>query len=287
VAAGCGKSSHTTGAGAGGVAPDSALAMNVHPLGGGAVGLQRAAIARLGLRWIRVTLGLVSETTAARPYVGLGPRVLGLVSDFNLGTLEPAAWLDLLDGTLRRYPDVQAAELLNEPEHTVGLDPATYVRSYLQPGFELVRDRYPGVAVVCAAPVGDPRKAPDRFRRMTDAGADRFCDFRAVHAYFADEASLGAIRAATGRPILVTETGTAGAADQVRWYTEVVPRLRQVLGAELLFWYVLLEGPTAYPGFSLIASTPGPDGQPRAAPGSGLYGLLTRPGPTAERPGRR
>ena len=110
-----------------------------------------------------------------------------------------------------------------------------------------------------------------------------FCDFRAVHAYFTEEAALGATAAATGRPILVTETGTRVAADQVRWYTDVVPRIRQILGAELVFWYVLLDGT----GFSVMANAPAPDGQPQPAPGSGLYRLLTSGSAAAQRPSRR
>jgi len=71
--------------------------------------------------------------------------------------------------------------------------------------------------------------------------------------------------------MLVTETGTGIAAQQVAWYSQVVPSLRRVLKAQLVFWYVLLD----FTGYSVIASTPDAHGQPRAAPGSGLYTLLT------------
>ncbi len=268
---GCGKSSSLTGPG--GIS-DPALGFNVQPLGGGALALQLQAIDRLRLHWIRITLGLTSPTIA-RSYVGAAPDVLGLVGDLAPGPIDARAWPSLLEATLRRYPDIQAAELLNEPESTNGLTATQYVQDFLRPGFELIRDRFPGIAVVAAAPVGDPRKTPDRLRQQTDAGADEFCDFRAVHAYFSEEGALAATAGATGRPILVTETGTRDAGQQVRWFTDVVPRIRLMLGAHLVFWYDLLESANAFPGFSVISNVPGPGGQPQPAPGSGLYSLLT------------
>jgi hypothetical protein len=258
------------------------LPFNVHPLGGRFQALQRDALRILGTPWIRVTLGLVTDVGAAGAYVGLAPNVLGLVSDFQTGTIDPAEWLNLLPATLRRYPQVRRAELLNEPERFYGLPPDRYVRDFLRPGFQLIRDRFPGVQVVAAAPVGDRRKAPDSFRRMTDAGADDVCDFRAVHVYFEDTGALSAIAGSTRRPILVTETGINVPGQHVRWFTEVIPQIRGTLGAELVFWYVLLESaalaggqvPYSYPGSSVIAPEPDAAGQPKAAAGSGLYPLL-------------
>jgi hypothetical protein len=260
------------------------LSFNVHPLGGRFEALQREALGALAPPWIRVTLGLVTATDAARPYARLGPQMLGLVSDFQTGPIDPGEWLDRLEATLRRYPQVTRAELLNEPEHFNGLSAARYVGEYLRPGYELIQRRFPWIRVVAAAPVGDRRQAPDQFRRLTDAGADEVCDFRAVHVYFDDQTALGVIARSTARPILVTETGISAPAQHVRWYTDVVPRIRRALGAEQVFWYVLLEsadlagGPVrySYPGSSLIAAVPDAAGQPQAAPGSGLYPVLAR-----------
>jgi hypothetical protein len=258
------------------------LPFNVHPLGGRFEALQRQALANLGTPWIRVTLGLLNDVDAARPYVRSAPNTLGLVADFRLGPIDPGQWPDLVETTLRRYPQVRRAELLNEPERFNGLSPGRYVREYLRPGWERIRARFPGVAVVAAAPEGDRKKAPDRFRRLTDAGADDFCDYRAVHVYFDDDRALDAIGGATRRPILVTETGTSNPGQHVRWFTEVVPRIRSALAAELVFWYVLLESvdlaggavPYSYPGSSVIAPLPDAAGQPKASNGSHLYPLL-------------
>jgi hypothetical protein len=258
------------------------LPMNVHALGDRFIGLQRTALQILGTPWIRLTLGLVNKIISSRAYVGAAPRLLGLVSDFHLRRIEPADWPGLVESTLRRYPEVQAAELLNEPQEFYGLSPSVYVRDFLRPGFERIRERFPGVAVVAAAPIGNRRKGLDYFRRMTDAGADQFCDYRAVHVYFEDEGVLAALARATARPIWVTETGIQVASQHVRWYTEVVPLIRDVLGAELVFWYVLLESldlalppvPANYLASSLIAADPDATGQPQAAAGSGLYPLL-------------
>ncbi len=284
ASAGCGdgrkRSVTATETGLGG----EPLPFNVHPLGGRFQSLQRDALRILATPWIRVTLGLVTDVGAAGSYVRLAPNVLGLVSDFQSGVVDARDWLTLLAATLRRYPQVRRAELLNEPERFNGLSPERYVREFLRPGYELIRDRFPGVQVVAAAPVGDRKKAPDRFRRLTDAGADDVCDFRAVHVYFDDDGALGAIAGGTRRPILVTETGTNVAGQHVRWYTEVLPQIRGALGAELVFWYVLLESaalaggsvPYSYPGSSVIAPDPDAAGQPKAAAGSGLYPLLAR-----------
>jgi hypothetical protein len=258
------------------------LPFNVHPLGGRFETLQRQALANLGTAWIRVTLGLVNDVDAARPYVRSAPNTLGLVSDFRLGPIDPGEWPNLVEATLRRYPQVRRAELLNEPERFNGLSPSRYVSEYLRPGWELIRRRFPGVAVVAAAPEGDRKKAPDRFRRLTDAGADDFCDYRAVHVYFDDDRALAAIGSSTRRPILVTETGTNNPGQHVRWFTEVVPRITSALAAELVFWYVLLESvdlaggavPYSYPGSSVIAPLPDAAGQPKAANGSHLYNVL-------------
>ncbi len=260
------------------------LSFNVHPLGGRIESLQRDALRILGTPWIRVTLGLVTDVEAAGPYARAAPNLLGLVSDFRTGPIDAGEWPTLLAATLRRYPQARRAELLNEPERFNGLSPERYVREFLRPGYELIRERFPGVQVVAAAPVGDRKKAPDRFHRLTEAGADDVCDFRAVHVYFDDDRALGAIAGGTRRPILVTETGTNVPGQHVRWYTEVVPRIRGTLGAELVFWYVLLESatlaggtvPYSYPGSSVIAPEPDAAGQPKAAAGSGLYPLLSR-----------
>jgi len=282
LGAGCGDDRRRSLTGAqvpGGGGP---LAFNVHPLGGRFELLQRQALRALATPWIRVTLGLVNDVDAARPYVRTAASTLGLVSDFRLGAIDAGEWPDLVERTLRRYPQAARAELLNEPERFNGLGPGRYVREYLRPGFERVRERFPGIGVVAAAPGGDRKKAPDAFRRLTDAGADDFCDYRAVHVYFDDDRALDAIAGATRRPILVTETGTSIPAQHVRWYTDVLPRIRSALRAELVFWYVLLESvdlaggavPYSYPGSSVISPVPDAAGQPQAASGSRLYPLL-------------
>jgi hypothetical protein len=259
------------------------LSFNVHPIGGRFVDLQFDALRRLKPPSIRVTLGLVTDTDAARPYIRAVPDPVGLVADFRLGAIDPVAWPNLVEAALRRYPTVTRAEILNEPERFNGLSPDRYVRDFLRPAYERIRARLPGVRVIAAAPSGDRRRGPDAFRRMTDAGADDFCDARAVHVYFDDPGALSSIAAATRRPILVTETGTSSPAQHVRWYTDVVPQMRAALRTDQIFWYVLLESANlaggtvsySYLGFSVISSTLSPNGQARGAPGSELYTLLT------------
>jgi hypothetical protein len=263
--------------------PGGPLSFNVHPLGGRFEALQRDALRRLTPTSIRVTLGLFTDTDSARAYTRAAPNLLGLVSDFRVFSLSAAEWPDLLEATLRRHPMVRQAELLNEPDRLYGLSPERYVKEFLRPGYQRIRERVPGVAVVAAAPSGDRRRAPTLFRRMTDAGADDFCDYRAVHVYFDDGGALSAIAGATRRPILVTETGTSNPSQHVRWYTDVVPRIRGALAAQEVYWYVLLESanlaagtvPYSALGFSVIDSSPDGAGQARGAQRSDLYRLLT------------
>lgn len=282
AAAGCGDSRRRSSVAASEIPTGDALSFNVLPLGGGFEALQRDALRALAPPWVRVTLGLVSDVQGAKPYVRLAPAALGLVADLRLGPLDAATWPDLLEATLQRYPEIRRAELLNEPERVNGLSAERYVQDFLRPGYERIRERFPGVAVVAAAPVGDRKQGPSRFRRLTDVGADDYCDYRAVHVYFEDDRALSAIAGATRRPILVTETGTSVPGQHVRWYTEVIPRIRAVLGAELTFWYVLLQSATtaggtvsySFSGYGVISGAPNAAGQPQAAPGSGLYPLL-------------
>jgi len=259
------------------------LPFNVHPFGGRLGSLQEDALRRMGTPWIRITLGLVSDTEAARPYMRAAPNVLGLVADFRPGTIEPAGWPDLVEATLRRYPQVRLAELLKAPDQLNGLSPERYVREFLRPGYERIRARLPGVSVVAASPGGDRRRLVDAFRRMTEAGADDVCDLRGVHVYFEDPGTLSAIAGATRRPIIVGETGVNSPGQHVRWYSDVIPQMRSTLRADLVFWYVLLESPAFAPGpvpysqlgSSVIAPEPDAAGQAQAASGSALFPLLT------------
>jgi hypothetical protein len=232
--------------------------------------------------WIRIVLGLVTSTDAARAYMSAAPNVLGVVADYRLGPLDAPTWPDLVEATLRRNPHVRLAEILRAPDRLNGLSPEQYVREFLRPAYERIRERLPGVSVVAASPGGERKDVVERFQRMTDAGADDVCDRRAVHAYFEDAGALSAIAGATRRPVVVSETGINNPGQHVRWYADVIPRMRSTFRTDLVFWYVLLESPAFSPGpvsysqlnSSVISEEPDAAGQPQAASGSGLFPLL-------------
>jgi hypothetical protein len=59
-----------------------------------------------------------------------------------------------------------------------------YVQGFLRPGFQLIREQFSGTPVVAAAPVGMRIGVASRFCGLTEAEADDFCDYRAVHVSF-------------------------------------------------------------------------------------------------------
>jgi hypothetical protein len=214
--------------------------------------------------------------------VAAASGALGLIADFGSAAVSPTGFADLVEGAIRRNPGLRRAQILHDPQR-YGISSEQYVRDFLRPAYERVRERAPGIRVVAAAPSGDRKSVPTRFQRLTDAGADEVSDDRGVNVYFDDSGALASIAAATRRPIIVTETGTSDPSQHVRWYTEVIPRIRSGLGADAVCWYVLLEspdlagGPVSYDrlGFSLIAPTADAAGRARGADGSQLYSVLT------------
>lgn len=219
--------------------------MNVQPYPGERIrAAQIAALGRLGIRRIRITLGLHSDL--AGPYLrGYSAEYLGLLNDYNDAYPDARTWPDLVRRTVQRSPGVNWFEVLNEP---VQLSPRTYVESYLKPAYDVIKSINPAFQVVAAAPTGTAN-GRNWFYQATAAGADLVCDHRAVHEYTdSPEIYLGG----TNRPFLVTESGIDDPSRHVEWYSKKMTHISGVLDTNRVYWYVLASDPDT--GSAIISS---------------------------------
>jgi hypothetical protein len=224
--------------------------MNVHPYPGALQDAQVEALRRLGIRRIRMTLGL--HANLAGPYLSRYPaEYLGLVSDFDDPYPSARAWPGLVRSAVLRSPGVTTFEILNEPNQ---ISTRNYIDRYLKPAYDVIKGINPGYRVVAAAP-GDTSGGRTDFYAMTQEGADSFCDARAVHLYAsdADRYLLG-----TNRPFLVTETGVADPARHVAWWQDNMAKMSGVLETGEVYFYALATDPDE--AWSLISSRSVPGG---------------------------
>jgi hypothetical protein len=239
--------------------------LNVHPYGGSLDELQLRALRELGIGRIRITLGLGRDLAGI--YLRSYPaEYLGLISDFNLGRPSAAAWPSQVREAVGRSGGVSYLQVLNEPDVFHGIGPEVYVNDFLRPAYEIIREMRPDVPIVSAAPA-NTSGGRIYFFQMTEAGADRYCDFRAVHMYSSNPEIF---LAGTERPFIVTETGTRNRANHVSWWKDNMPNISKTLDTDKLYFYVLLDRPDD--GLSLIAGTPDGSGNPR--PISPLYDYI-------------
>jgi hypothetical protein len=217
--------------------------LNVHPYGGELGSAQIEALRQLGIRRIRMTLGLHSDL--AGPYLrAFGAEYVGLVSDFNDPVPSASSWPSLVRRAVERAPGLFSYEILNEPT----LQPSVYVEQYLRPAYEIIKGINPGYKVAAAAPLGTADGRLD-FYQMTDAGADSWCDYRAAHLYN-DNPEL--YLKGTSRPILVTEAGVEDPARHVDWWVKSMTHISGVLETDQLYFYTLADQPDT--GFAIISS---------------------------------
>ena len=246
---------------------------NVHPYQGSLYSLQTQALREIHANWTRTTLGLTGDVAGA--YASLsGMNVLGLIGDFQLTSIPKSDWTDMVETVIRRYPSIKYFQILNEPEVFYNMSNSEYARDYLRPAHDLIREKFPSLKIVSAAPIGQPSGIMD-FTEMTLAGADNYCDYRAVHIYY--EQDLGsawtAFRLGTDKPIMLTETGENQPEKQLDWWQTQIPEMKRVLKTEYVFYYALLEQPT-YTGFEMIRAQRDSAGNIVPAPGSELYHYL-------------
>ena len=246
---------------------------NVHPYAGSLMTLQMQALNDIRANWIRTTLGI--PTDVAGPYVtATSANVLGLIGDFLFTSINKTDWPDMVEAVIRRYPSIQYFQILNEPEVFYNMSNVEYVRDYLRPAHDLIRRKFPSVKIVAAAPIGQPSGIKD-FAAMSVAGADQYCDYRAVHIYFEQDlvSPWSAFRLATEKPIMITETGSRKRDKHLYWWQTQIPEMKRVLQTEYVFYYALLEQPV-YTGFEMILAEFDSQGNVVPALGSELYDFL-------------
>lgn len=246
---------------------------NVHPYPGQLKNVQMQALADIRANWIRTTLGITSDVAGS--YVtSARANVLGLISDFQLSSIDKRDWPDMVEEVIRRYPTIRYFQILNEPEVFFDIANAEYVQEYLRPAHDRIREKFPRVKIVSAAPIGQPSGIRD-FAVMSAAGADNYCDYRGVHIYFDSALSSpwSAFQVATEKPIMITETGTKTYEEQLTWWSLQIPEMKRILKTEYVFYYALLEQPE-YTGYEIILAQFDQQGKVIPAPGSELYNFL-------------
>lgn len=246
---------------------------NVHPYQGSLYTLQTTALRNIHATWIRTTLGLSSDLAGAYA-TSTGCNVLGIIGDFGTPSLSKSDWPAMVEAVIRRYPSITYFQILNEPEEFYNMSNTEYVRDYLRPAHSVIREKFPSVKIVAAAPLGQSSGIND-FTAMSAAGADQYCDFRGVHVYYEQElfSPWSAYRLATQKPIMVTETGKKTPSEHLNWWTTQIPAIKQALKTEYIFYYALLEQPT-YTGYEIILAELDGSGNIQPASGSELYNYL-------------
>jgi hypothetical protein len=218
--------------------------MNVHPFGGALFDAQIETLRRLGIQRVRITLGLNSDLAGSylRAY---GAEYIGLLDHFNRGLPDPGAWPGIVHRAVQRAPGLFCYEVLNEP---MSLAPRVYVEQYLKPAYEVIKGLNPSYQVAAAAPTGTS-DGRTYFYQMSEAGADRWCDYRCAHLYLDNpEVYLKG----TNRPFLITETGIEDPSRHVSWWADSMTHISAVLETERLYFYALATTPDT--GWSIISS---------------------------------
>lgn len=217
--------------------------MNVHPFSGQIADAQIEALNRLGIRRVRITLGLHSN--AAGPYLrGFDAEYIGLLNDFDDPIPDASAWPGLVRKAVERSPNLFCYEVLNEP---TDLSSSDYVEDYLKPAYEIIKGINPAYRVAAAAPTGTSKGRLD-FYQMTSAGADDWCDYRAAHLY-TDQPE--ALLKGTRRPFLITESGAEDRGRHIEWWSETMTHISGVLETERLYFYALADSDDS--GWALIS----------------------------------
>ena len=245
------------------------------------VDIQLRAVYELGFEWMRITLSFDQfgpEFLAAIPYVraarALGINVLGIIGQFTGRDLVRAlARPQTREAVLRVYlsvfddfvppasPEMEgagtfAAQILNEPTHFTGVTPQAYVRQFLAPVYDYLKNQDPRLTVVSAAAVGNADGLL-RTRAMLDVGLDNFCDRVAYHIY--DRRWISRLAGMTARPIWVTESGVTPPERHLDWITETFDEIRSgIEEVEEIFVFQLFDNQPR--GFRLIDIVAEPDG---------------------------
>jgi hypothetical protein len=134
---------------------------------------------------------------------------------------------------------VFAAQVLNEPTNFLGISPRTYVREFLAPAYEHLKNEDPQLNVASAAAVGSAEGIL-RTRSLLEAGVENFCDRVAYHIY--DRRWIPRLAGMTLRPVWVTESGVAGPERHLAWITQTFDDIRGgIEGVEQIFYFELFD----------------------------------------------
>ena len=226
--------------------PDDALdfpfdsSYNVHSAGN-CNPIQLSCLNQLKAQWLRISIPY-SNLLSARPFIGYGYNILGIITDYGEGTALLEQLENNLEATLRAYfssyPSVSYWQLLNEPTSFWDISPTDYVKKYLAPAASFIRSNYPEVTIVSAAPKGNSQ-GPILMAEMAAAGLEKHCNRVAVHIYnpvtIIDYANL------VNKKIWITETGIDNQQQHIAWARDTLRVVREALNPERIFWYALWD----------------------------------------------
>lgn len=183
---------------------------------------------------------------------------------YELFNHDPEAFIDRY---VKSAPWVKEWEFGNEPDNFNKISAAEYVAALTKAAAIFAR-KYPRITVVSAAPVGN-KSGAKYFDAMVKAGLLRIPNIViGVHIYTIDPDKF---KAARGRRIWVTETGTAWN-DQEHYYRDKIVDIQRTLRPERIYWYAHWEGKPVGKGFGWISLAPGT----KSASASPLYQRLLR-----------
>ncbi|MEE2638804.1 MAG: hypothetical protein VYE68_16400 [Acidobacteriota bacterium] len=243
-----------------------------------AVSILRAAGRLKGVR-IEITRGLSPGDPTLRAITATGVEVLGLISNeiLRLPNIE-----DEIDHIFRAYPQIRHFQVGNEVTTNQGGTTIT-IQQYMtifQRVYDHMLSSDPGRAILLTqSTLGSGLHGPTELEAMGHlglSGLDPRHVIVAVNMYDLDHASqyLGLLGGALrGFRVWVTESGIRDPERHLSWVRDSYPRLRNLLRAERVYWYVmwggdsgpdtdfsLVKNPSAYPNywrsplFELLAS---------------------------------
>lgn len=228
------------------------------------VDLQLQVVYELGFEWIRIPISFNRfgpDFLGAIPYVraarALGIHVLGIIDQFSGFDLVNAlsrrstreevlkVYLEIFDSPVAPATSAIpasgsfAAQVLNEPTNFLGIHPVDYVREFLAPSYDRLKEEDPNLVVISAAEVGGVDGVL-RMRAMFEAGLERYCDRVAFHVY--DEKIISRLSGMARKGVWITESGVRGTERHLDWVTRVFEEISSgISGVEHIFYFILCD----------------------------------------------
>ena len=212
---------------------------------------------------VRVELGrsLDPDDPTYRAISGTGVELLGIISNEYLFSANIEQEIDRIFGT---FPEIRHFQIGNEvttilPSTGPTLTIDQYMDIFLRI-YDHVQSRHPGRAILLTqSTLGSGLHGPTELEAMVNLGLTRVDPKHviiAINMYDLDHAGqfLGLLGGPLRRfRLWVTESGTRDPSLHMTWVRDEYPRLRNLVRAERVYWYVMWGGDSGIDtDFSLI-----------------------------------